>query len=306
MVGGSLYGGSGGSANSSKMVGLSGGVANTSGGVSALFGGGPAAPPGGAAPVSGSTIRNLLGGSGQSPGFFGQQGGPPKTPAASTPAAQPSQPQVVQPPPLTPPPQTGQPQLNTATPLTGGIRNEAAPNPVSNEIIDELRNRKKGFGDLDRGIQDIRDRGIAGSKGSQLSRIARGVSGSGVDTYDANKQGAEERNAINRMTTDFALGREKENFNESIGIANLGLSQSGQQLQAQGQAANQAATQQSLGLQAQGQANQLWQAQNALQLQAQQQAQQQANHQWNQQQQQAALQQNAQQANLQVLLNLLS
>lgn len=139
----------------------------------------------------------------------------------------------------------------SSAPPSGGAptTNTAAPNPVSNEIIDILKNRAKGDmglpGQLDRATQDIRDNASMGIAGEQaLSRARRGVSGTGIDQMDADKLAKSQQQGINRVTTDLTLGRERDRDALYGSIAGLGLQQGSQQL-----------SQQQLGLQQQAQAD---------------------------------------------------
>lgn len=158
----------------------------------------------------------------------------------------------------------------------------AAPNPVSNEIIDTLRKRANGDmglpAELDRSIQDIRDRASEGIAGEQaLSRARRGVSGSGIDKWDADQLASAQRSDINRITTDMAIGRERDRDSLLANIAGLGLSQGGQQL-----------------------------AQSQLALQQQAQADARASDAWQREASAAALATSQHAANLQALVNLLT
>ena len=131
----------------------------------------------------------------------------------------------------------------TPTPAPEPTTNTAAPNPVSNGVIDQLISRANGPGniaaELDRGIQGVRDRadlGIAGA--NQVTRVARGTSGSGMDQFDADRLKDSQRADINSMTTDLVLGRQRDVDGLLTTAGNMGLSQGAQQ-QASQQIANQ-------------------------------------------------------------------
>ncbi len=176
--------------------------------------------PNGGAPQPGQPIPGTLG------VYSGGPANLPKVPSAGSSA----------------PPQSGGAPTNPTL-------NAAAPNPVSNEIIDILKNRAKGDmglpGQLDRATQDIRDNASMGIAGEQaLSRARRGVSGTGIDQMDADKLAKAQQQGINRVTTDLTLGRERDRDALYGSIAGLGLQQGSQQL-----------SQQQLGLQQQAQAD---------------------------------------------------
>jgi hypothetical protein len=145
------------------------------------------------------------------------------------------------------------------------------------------------YGQIDQNIQDIRDRasqGIAGSQ--QLSRIQRGVSGSGIDVSDKRALDKSQQNDINRMTTDATLGWEKERSNNLQAAGSMGLNSQGQQIGATSAAGN-------MGL-----------SQGAQQLAQQQEARAQQNQMFQQQQQQDAALRDSQMQGWNTILNLLS
>lgn len=199
----------------------------TGGGLGAprIGGSGPVAGPAASGDVS-TALTGILGG-GAPPvvnGFTqytpGQQPGAPGAPAAPAPPLYPG----------------GGGGGGSVIPKP--TTNTAEANPISNDIITTLQNRAKGdLGapeNLDRGIQKIRDNasmGIAGEQ--QMSRIRRGVSGSGIDKVDADRLAKSQQNDINALTKDIVLGRERDRDSLLKDTAGLGLSQGAQQIQAQ-------------------------------------------------------------------------
>ncbi len=212
-----------------------------------------------------------------------------------------------------------------ATGVAGRLATKG-PDARATGIVDTLAERARGdmgLGrELQRGIQDVRNKGLAGIRGDQLSRVARGVSGTGIDAKDASRQSDQERMDVNRMVNDRSIAAEgmrndllQNTANLSMGVAgqdasnqlnagNLSLSASGQQSANQMNAGNLALGASGQQLQAQGQNAATALGQQQLGLQAQQQATQQANEQWRMQQEAAASQRNNQLQNLQTLLNL--
>ena len=212
--------------------------------------GGGSGVGGGAAGVSGADIARLLNPqpqSGSIPGSPGVYAGGPNLnagkPAASGSAPAPS---AV---PATPTVASGSPVVN-----------KAEANPTATAAIDMLMARAKGdmgLGkEIDRGVQDIRSNALAGIAGDRLSRVARGVSGTGIDTYDANKQSDQQKAEVNRMVNDRTIAAEAMR-NDLLGsTANLALNTSGQQLQAQGMNTAAANAQSELDLRRQAEARQ--------------------------------------------------
>jgi hypothetical protein len=176
------------------------------------------------------------------------------------------------------------PVVNTAqaNPTATGVANRlanATPDSRASGIVDTLAARAKGdmgLGrEIDRGAQDIRSRALAGIAGDRLSRVARGVNGTGIDTFDANRQSDQQRGDIdvNRMVNDRTIAAEAmrndllgSTANLSMGVAgqasanqiaggNMALNTSGQQLQAQGQNTAAALGQSDLALRRQAQQN---------------------------------------------------
>lgn len=154
----------------------------------------------------------------------------------------------------------------SAVPATAAVTpgspvvNKAEANPTATSAIDMLMARAKGdmgLGkEIDRGVQDIRSNALAGIAGDRLSRVARGVSGTGIDTYDANKQSDQQRAEVNRMVNDRTIAAEAMR-NDLLGsTANLALNTSGQQLQAQGMNTAAANAQSELDLRRQAEARQ--------------------------------------------------
>lgn len=130
--------------------------------------------------------------------------------------------------------------------------NTTAPNPVSNTAIDEIMKRyqDKGTGGLDQGIRKLRANASMGIAGEMAANRARmGSSGTSQDSVDARELAQGQEYAINNMTTDFVLGREKEKDNLIQAYGRMGLDQSADQGAKSAQAFNQWATQQNLELQ---------------------------------------------------------
>lgn len=165
-------------------------------------------------------------------------------------------------------PGTGQPAsaapaaVPATAPVTPGspVVNKAEANPTATSAIDMLMNRAKGdmgLGkEIDRGVQDIRSNALAGIAGDRLSRVARGVNGTGIDTFDANKQSDQQKAEVNRMVNDRTIAAESMR-NDLLGsTANLALNTSGQQLQAQGMNTAAANAQSDLDLRRQAEARQ--------------------------------------------------
>lgn len=154
------------------------------------------------------------------------------------------------------------PAVPATAPVTPGspVVNKAEANPTATSAIDMLMNRAKGdmgLGkEIDRGVQDIRSNALAGIAGDRLSRVARGVNGTGIDTFDANKQSDQQKAEVNRMVNDRTIAAEAMR-NDLLGsTANLALNTSGQQLQAQGMNTAAANAQSELDLRRQAEARQ--------------------------------------------------
>lgn len=195
-----------------------------------------------------SSIAQLLGGSGGNgtiPGTLGVRPGGPGMPTFTGNQSAP----VGAPVPTPLPMPTGSPVVN-----------KAEANPTATSAIDTLMARAKGdmgLGkEIDRGAQDIRSRALAGIAGDRMSRVARGVNGTGIDTFDANRQSDQQKAEVNRMVNDRTIAAESMR-NDLLGsTANLALNTSGQQLQAQGMNTSAANAQSDLELRRQAQANQ--------------------------------------------------
>lgn len=112
--------------------------------------------------------------------------------------------------------------------------NTAAPNPVSNGVIDQLLARSKdptmGAGAYDLGIQKIRANASQGiGKEMAASRAARGVAGGGLDDADARGLAQMQEGQIGSLTANFLAQREDKR-DQLIGQAgNMGLAQGAQQ-----------------------------------------------------------------------------
>jgi len=213
--------------------------------------GGPMGGGRGGAPaaVSATDIARLLTPQPQNgaiPGTLGVYAGGPNLNAGKPAAAAASAPSSV-------------PATATVTPGSPVV-NKAEANPTATSAIDMLMARAKGdmgLGkEIDRGVQDIRSNALAGIAGDRLSRVARGVSGTGIDTYDANKQSDQQKAEVNRMVNDRTIAAEAMR-NDLLGsTANLALNTSGQQLQAQGMNTAAANAQSELDLRRQAEARQ--------------------------------------------------
>ena len=244
------------------------------------------------------------------PGTLGVYAGGPN-PNAGKPTAAPASSSVPATAAVTP----GSPVVNKAeaNPTATNVANKLASStadPRATGIVDTLMERAKGdmgLGrEIDRGAQDIRSNALAGIAGDRLSRVARGVNGTGVDTYDANKQSDQQRADVNRMVNDRTIAAEAMR-NDLLGsTANLSMGVAGQATGNQIAGGNMALNVSGQQLQAQGQNTAAANAQSQLDLQRQQEARQERNDVWNMNETAAARAQDAQMRSFQTILNFLT
>lgn len=113
---------------------------------------------------------------------------------------------------------------------SSAFTNTAQRNPDLDYAINGLKERL-GADTTGRAIDvaggRLRDLGEGQKSAAATSRSARGVSGTGVDAYDANRIDAGTQRAVAGAATDISLGREAQKDSILGQIAGVGASQAG-------------------------------------------------------------------------------
>lgn len=113
----------------------------------------------------------------------------------------------------------------------GTVVNTADANPDMRYAIDNMKQRFQGDAGAGHAIDlmtgKLRDAAEGERRVAQAGRVARGVSGTGVDDFDAGRIGDKLQRNIAGSATDIALGRERDKDSILSGIAGAGATAAG-------------------------------------------------------------------------------